>query len=131
MRTGPVRGAAGKAAGGAARGAAGTVPEQRAQGALRPARAQRADSREETNKKANVDRHDETHQTRRALETARALTAGRGGHGPPTVSRQLCSQHSPQSDSAEEDCYGVTHRADAKKRENKKNVEEGEKKSRR
>ena len=79
----------------AARGAAGTVPEQRAQGALRPARAQRADSRgdaTEKNKKANAARHDETHQTRRALETARALTAGRGGHGPPTVSRQLCSQ---------------------------------------
>jgi len=77
----------------AARGAAGTVPEQRAQGALRPARAQRADSRGDAtdkNKKANAARHDETHQTRRAPETARALTAGRGGHGPPTVSRQLC-----------------------------------------
>jgi len=116
----------------AARGAAGTVPEQRAQGALRPARAQRADSRgdaTEKNKKANADRHDETHQTRRALETARALTAGRGGHGPPTVSRQLCSQHSPQSDSAEEDCYGVTHRARHKKtREQKKMSRRAEKK---
>ena len=70
----------------AARGAVGTVPQQQAQGALRPARAQRADSRgdaTEKNKKANAARHDETHQTRRALETARALTAGRGGTGPP------------------------------------------------
>jgi len=80
-----VRGAAGGAAGGAARGAAGTVSEQRAQGALRPARAQRADSRRGAteNNKANAVRYDETHQTRRAPETARALTAGRGGHGPP------------------------------------------------
>ena len=115
----------------AARGAVGTVPQQQAQGALRPARAQRADSRgdaTEKNKKANAARHDETHQTRRALETARAQMAGRGGHGPPPVSRQLCSQHSPQSDSAEEDCYGVTHRARHKKTREKKKCRGGRKK---
>jgi len=48
---------------------------RRAQGALRPARAQRADSREDrTRKRTPLD----------------AKKHKQGGHGPPTVSRQLC-----------------------------------------
>ena len=80
-----MRGAAGGAAGGAARGARRGGDGPRAAGAGRAAAsacAGRGDATEK-NKKANAARHDETHQTRRAPETARALTAGRGGHGPP------------------------------------------------
>jgi len=74
------------------RSAAGTVPEQWARGALRPARARRADSRGDATEKKQrrngenehrLTRHTMKHQTGRAPETARTLTAGMGGHSPP------------------------------------------------
>jgi len=55
--------------------------------------AQTAEDAKEKNKKANAADHDETHQTRRAPETARALTAGRGGHGPPTRCLDNCANN--------------------------------------
>jgi len=86
----------------AARGAARGGDGPRAAGARRAAasvcaarKQQRRCNGEEQER--NAAHHDETHQTRRTPETARAPTAGRGGHGPPMVSRQLCLQQHPQS----------------------------------
>ena len=84
-RTGPVRGAAGGAAGGAARGAAGTAPEQRAQGALRPARAQRADSRRCKGEEQESERRRPRRNTPNKAGTRNSTGAngGQGGARPP------------------------------------------------